>query len=102
MEDRYHTTRSGERVLITDMSNSHLANTIRLLERNALQPDLCKVEILVPHDEDLYPVVESITPAEYLELANHQAYVDEAKRRLKKGQGKGPMFFLRNLRLRPG
>ena len=31
----YHTTRNGQRIKISDMSNSHLINTVRMIARNA-------------------------------------------------------------------
>jgi hypothetical protein len=33
MDDKYWTTKEGEKVLIREMSNSHLANTIAMLKR---------------------------------------------------------------------
>jgi hypothetical protein len=66
------------------MSDRHLANTIRLIERNAANPLLTTAERWVGDDGgDFYPVLESLTPAQYLELVGHQNYVDEAKRRLR-------------------
>jgi hypothetical protein len=100
-KEHLHTKADGTTIPVSQMTNAHLANTIRLLERNSLRPDLSTCEIWVGHDfEDLHPVVESLTPAEYLELVNYEAYIKEAKRRLKKNQGRGPMFFLKDL-LRP-
>jgi hypothetical protein len=97
-KEHLHETRDGRLVPVSQMSNAHLANTIRLLERNSASPDLPLVETWVGHDvEDLYPIVESLSPAEYLELMNYEAYLKEARRRLKDNRGHGSMFFLRNL-----
>jgi hypothetical protein len=97
-KEHLHETRDGRFILVSQMSNAHLANTIRLLERNSVSPDLHSVEVWVGHDlEDLYPVTKSLSPAEYLELMNYEAYLKEARRRLKDNRGRGPMSFLRNL-----
>jgi hypothetical protein len=79
--NKEHTTRDGTKMLISEMSDSHLRNTIKLLERVAKQG----VEVVTESGgfdlEDIWFITEIRYGQDVLDLLNYAAYMAEADRR---------------------
>lgn len=78
----YHTTRDGERVLISDMTDEHLKNTISLLRKKA------KAGVKIVYTSGDLSDADSLYYDEYfiygqkvLKHFNYKAYIKEAKKR---------------------
>lgn len=80
---RIHTTKDGTRIKLRDMTDAHLENTIRLLERKAAEGIIvCSGGGLCP-DEFWYDE-ERLEGKDALEHMRYDAYVKERARRISK------------------
>lgn len=78
---KIHTTRDGTKIKLRDMTDSHLENTIRMLERKASEGiTVCMGGGSCP-DEFWYDE-ERLTGKAALKLMGYAAYVKERDRRI--------------------
>lgn len=79
-KERYHVTKDGKRIKLSDMTDSHLANTIALLERKASKG------VIVTDgggftSEDMWFEQYTIYGREALEHLNYYKYIEEQQKR---------------------
>jgi hypothetical protein len=79
----WHTTKNGDRIKLSDLSDSHLDNIIKWIERMA--KDGMTVGCGGGHGdiEEMWADFEDIEGDEVLDHLEHEKYVREKKRRLK-------------------
>jgi len=80
-EKNYHTTKEGEKILISSMTTEHLINTIRLIERKAKKGIEVYYGSLESTAEEIYCDCDYIFGEEALRLMNYYAYKEELKKR---------------------
>lgn len=74
------TTKSGERMQITDMDNNHLINSIKYIKRNAavykdrLLDSLLELEYLLTGDQALYDIKKD---TRYVHSLNNKEFIQE-------------------------
>lgn len=76
-----HITRDGTAMLISDMDDGHLLNTIKWLERRAKEGVKSEVGFYDPCGTDHYYDENTYYGEEALEFLNYSFYVEEAYKR---------------------
>ena len=70
-----HTTRDGERMLVCQMDDKHLLNTIKLFSKNLKQIwEIAEGEVENTVADKIYDVPEDITPNEAINLWRQEVY----------------------------
>lgn len=70
-----HTTRDGERMLICQMDDTHLYNTIKLFSKNLKQLwEIAEGELERSAADEIYGVPEDITPSQAKDIWRQEIY----------------------------
>ena len=78
--DKFHRTKYGGKVLISDMKDSHLVNTIKLLERMSIEGQTVRYGGGVCA-EDIWYDEDTFFGKEALDILNYDSYKKELDKR---------------------
>lgn len=79
---QYHTTKDGTKMLVSDMSDSHLSNTIQMIERKAEEGITIRSGGGGPDYDSMWYDEETLTGDEAKNHMNYGSYKSEQRRRL--------------------
>ena len=80
-DEIYHTTRDGRRILLKNMSLSHLQNTIKLLKKRAKEGLTIEIGGGSGDSNDMWYDEYILYGEEALEELNYDTYKEELERR---------------------
>lgn len=85
--DGEHVTKDGETIPLRDITDSHLVNIIKYIEKRSREGFyVSMISCWNPPDPDsMYYEEDYVKGGEALSILNHDAYVNELKRREAKG-----------------
>jgi hypothetical protein len=81
--DKHHTTKLGQQIPLEDLTDSHLDNIIRWIERKAQDGMTVTWAMGGPSYEEMWEDTKDIRGDEVLEHLDYAKYVREKKRRTK-------------------